>query len=72
MTVSGTAVFTNPDDYRAGIDDVSIELVLAGPGDFKARLTWLKFISTHFVATKTSRVSATHRCRPLVYLFRFR
>ena len=42
MTLSGTTVSTNPDDYRAGIDDTSVDLVLTGPGDFKARLTWLK------------------------------
>jgi AraC-like DNA-binding protein len=42
MVASGTAVFTNPDDYRAVIDDATLDLVLTGPGDFKARLTWLK------------------------------
>lgn len=42
MTAIGTAVYTNPDDYRAGIGGVSLELVLTGHGDFKARLTWVK------------------------------
>jgi AraC-like DNA-binding protein len=42
MTAIGTAVFTNPDDYGAGIEDASLDLVLTGHGDFKARLTWVK------------------------------
>jgi len=42
MMATGTAVFTNPDDYRAGMDDVKLDLVLTGRGDFKARLTWIK------------------------------
>jgi AraC-like DNA-binding protein len=42
MTASGTATFTNPDDYRAGIGGASVRLVLTRRGDFKARLTWLK------------------------------
>jgi AraC-like DNA-binding protein len=47
MTASNTAVYTNSDDYRAGIGDASVDLVLAGPGDFKARLTWLKLDHLH-------------------------
>jgi AraC-like DNA-binding protein len=42
MTASGTATFTNPDDYRAGIGAANVSLVLTGRGDFKARLTWLR------------------------------
>jgi AraC-like DNA-binding protein len=42
MSASGIAVFTNPDDYLAGISETNFNLVLTGPGDFKARLTWLK------------------------------
>lgn len=47
MAASGTAVFTNPDDYRAVIDDATLDLFLTGPGDFKARLTWLKLDNLH-------------------------
>jgi AraC-like DNA-binding protein len=47
MTASGTAVFTNPDDYRTGIGDARVDLVLTVPGDFKAQLTWLKLDHLH-------------------------
>ena len=47
MATSGTAVATDPDDCRAAISDASINLVLTGPGDFKARLTWLKLAHLH-------------------------
>ena len=43
MTEVGTATFSNPDEYQAGIGSASVSLVLTGRGDFKARLTWLKF-----------------------------
>jgi AraC-like DNA-binding protein len=47
MTASGTGVFTNPDDYRAGMVDANVDLVLTKPGDFNARLTWLKLDHFH-------------------------
>lgn len=42
MAESGTATFTSPDDYRAGMGHGSVDLVLTHNGNFKARLTWLK------------------------------
>jgi AraC-like DNA-binding protein len=42
MTESGAANFTSPDDYLAGIRGATVKLALAGPGEFEARLTWLK------------------------------
>lgn len=47
MTAKGTAVFTDPDEYRAGVCDASFDLVLTGHGDFKAHLTWLKLRHLH-------------------------
>jgi AraC-like DNA-binding protein len=47
MVASGTAVFTDPADYRAVIDDATLDLFLTGPGDFKAHLTWLKLDNLH-------------------------
>jgi AraC-like DNA-binding protein len=47
MTRSGTTIFTNPDDYQARIGGTSVDLVVTGPGDFKARLTWLKLRQLH-------------------------
>jgi AraC-like DNA-binding protein len=41
MAENGTATFANPDDYRAGIGDASVNLIVTGGGDFNARLTWL-------------------------------
>jgi hypothetical protein len=34
MAESGTAVFTNPDDYRAAIGDASMDLVFIDQGEF--------------------------------------
>ena len=47
MAESGTAVFTNPDDYRAGLSYASVDLVFAEQGEFKGRLTWLKLHNFH-------------------------
>jgi AraC-like DNA-binding protein len=41
MVTSGTATFTNPDDYRIGIDGADVLLTVTSGGDFEARLTWL-------------------------------
>jgi AraC-like DNA-binding protein len=44
MAQSGSAAFTNPEDYQAGIgiSGASIDLIPTGDGDFSARLTWLR------------------------------
>jgi len=47
MTASGTATFTNPDDYGAGIGGANVSLVVTGRGDFNARLTRLKLRHLH-------------------------
>jgi AraC-like DNA-binding protein len=47
MMATGSALYTNPDDYRAGIRGASLDLVLAGHGDFKARLTWVGLPDLH-------------------------
>jgi AraC-like DNA-binding protein len=41
MAENGTAAFTNPDDYQAGIGDASVNFIVTGGGEFNARLTWL-------------------------------
>jgi AraC-like DNA-binding protein len=41
MTESGTAIYTNPDDYQAGIGSACVNLIVTGSGDFEARLTRL-------------------------------
>jgi AraC-like DNA-binding protein len=60
MTASGTAVFTDPDDYRAGMDDASVDLVLTEPGDFSARLTWLKLGCFHAFRGRESTPRIAH------------
>jgi AraC-like DNA-binding protein len=47
MTENGTATFANPDDYQAGIVGASINFIVTGGGDFKARLTWLNLHHLH-------------------------
>jgi AraC-like DNA-binding protein len=46
MAENGTATFASPDDYQAGIGGASskgasVNFIVTGGGDFKARLTWL-------------------------------
>jgi AraC-like DNA-binding protein len=47
MAESGTATFSNPDDYRAGIREASVSLIVTGGADFNARLTWLNLRHLH-------------------------
>jgi AraC-like DNA-binding protein len=47
MAENGTATFDNPDDYQAGIGGASVNLIVTGSGDFKARLTWLNLRRFH-------------------------
>lgn len=58
MTESGTATFSNPDEYQAAIGAVS--LVLIGRGDFKARLTWLKFRHLHALRSRENVPRIAH------------
>jgi AraC-like DNA-binding protein len=41
MIGCGTATFTDPDGYRRSVPGASIDLVLTGRGDFRARVTWV-------------------------------
>jgi AraC-like DNA-binding protein len=41
MDGSGTATFTDPEDFRVNVPGASINLVLTSRCDFKARLTWI-------------------------------
>jgi AraC-like DNA-binding protein len=56
MAQSGSAAFTNPQDYRAGIgiSGANIDLVPTGDGDFSARLTWLKQRHFHLLVGRES------------------
>jgi hypothetical protein len=56
MAQIGSAAFTNPLDYRAGIgiSGASIDLIPTGDGDFGARLTWLKQRHFHLLVGRES------------------
>jgi AraC-like DNA-binding protein len=41
MIGCGTTTFTDPDEYRVRIPGASVNVVLTGTGNFKARLTWV-------------------------------
>jgi AraC-like DNA-binding protein len=52
MAKNGTATFTDPDGYQAGIEGAtskgaSVNFIVTGGGDFKARLTWLNLHRFH-------------------------
>jgi AraC-like DNA-binding protein len=53
MTASGTAVFTDPDDYRAGMDDASVDLV-------SAHDSWLKLGCFHAFRGRESTPRIAH------------
>jgi hypothetical protein len=40
MPGSGTGTFIDPDDYRASLRQVRIDLLGTSQGGFKARVTW--------------------------------
>jgi AraC-like DNA-binding protein len=42
MPISGTSSYSDPHDYPSTVHGARINLVFAGPGDFKARLTWVE------------------------------
>jgi AraC-like DNA-binding protein len=52
MAESGTAVFTNPGDYGAGISDASLDLVFTEQGEFNGHLTWLKLDNFHIFRSR--------------------
>jgi AraC-like DNA-binding protein len=41
MIGCGTAIYTDPDDYRANVPGANIDVVLTDGGAFKARVTWI-------------------------------
>jgi AraC-like DNA-binding protein len=49
MAEGGTATFSNPDDYQAGIREASVSLIVTGGTDFNARLTWLNLRHLHML-----------------------
>ena len=42
MANIGSATFTTTEEYQAGFGGTSVNLILTGSGDFRARLTWVK------------------------------
>jgi AraC-like DNA-binding protein len=60
MMATGTALYTNPDDYRAGMEDVNLDLVLTGRGNFKARLTWVELPQLHLLRSRENVQRIAH------------
>jgi hypothetical protein len=56
MAHSGSAAFTNLNDYETsiGLVGMSVCLVLPGNADFRARLTWLKQRHLHLLSGRES------------------
>jgi AraC-like DNA-binding protein len=42
MVGSGSVSFTDPGDYRVGLNGASLNVVLTGRGDFRAHVTWVE------------------------------
>jgi AraC-like DNA-binding protein len=64
MTVSGKAIFTNSDDYRAGIGLVNVSLVLTGRGEFKASLAWLELRHLHLLYARENLARIAYMVLP--------
>jgi len=54
MTGCGTVTLTVPDGCRVAVPGASINLVVTSPGDFRARLTWVKLRRLRLVGCRES------------------
>jgi hypothetical protein len=54
MLGCGTAIFTDPEDFRVNVPGASINLVLTDRCDFKTRLTWVNVRSLRVVRCEES------------------
>jgi AraC-like DNA-binding protein len=52
MPTSGTSTCSDPDDYQSKVRGARINLVFAGGGDFRARLTWVELRHLHLLRGK--------------------
>jgi AraC-like DNA-binding protein len=52
MPTGGATTFTDSDDYRASVAGARVDLVFTHPGDFKARLTWVKLPNLRLFSAK--------------------
>jgi len=48
----GTTIFTDPSYYSASFRGARIDLVFTGPGEFKARLTWVELANLHLLRSQ--------------------
>ncbi|MBR1148995.1 helix-turn-helix domain-containing protein [Bradyrhizobium sp. AUGA SZCCT0431] len=54
MAENGTTALDNPDDYRAAIGAMTLNLIVTAGGDFNARLTWLNLRHLHVLHARES------------------
>ena len=52
MPESGTGTFIDPDDYRASLNHIRIDLLGTSQGAFKARLTWTTLHHLHLLRSE--------------------
>jgi hypothetical protein len=52
MPTGGATTFIDSDDYRASVAGARVDLVFTHPGDFNARLTWVKLPNLRLFSAK--------------------
>src|SRR5271170_1913820 len=60
MPASGTGTFTDPDDYRASLSRVRIDLLVTSQDKFKADLTWATLDHLHLLHSKENLPRISH------------
>lgn len=68
MKGSGSALFTDPDDYRANLPGM-VDLVVPRVRDFSARLTWLELTDLHLLHTRESAPRVAYVSLPTEFVF---
>jgi AraC-like DNA-binding protein len=58
MAGCGTAIYTDPEDYRLNVPGATIDLVPSGIGPFRARVTWAKLRHLRLVLVEETRARA--------------
>jgi AraC-like DNA-binding protein len=48
----GTALFTDPEDYKNSFRGARVTIVFAGQGDFRASLTWVELANLHLLRSQ--------------------
>jgi AraC-like DNA-binding protein len=68
MKGSGSALFTDPDDYRANLPGM-MDFVVPRPGDFSARLTWMELTDLRLLHIRETVPRVAHVSLPTEFVF---